>query len=167
MAGCIRICLRGCSRTGGNGNRICANSRSKCRSCSAGKCSLTGNTALKLPVITRFQKGDAGQLLVCCVSQGDQLLGFPVFQCAGNVSVRTEKTICHILQIKRRRSCRYHPEKIDIYLYKLSVGTRHEVVNKTVGKNRDLRFGGIFKRNQAHDLRSPFFLILLTALWNL
>ena len=72
---------------------------------------------------------------------------------------RTEKTICHILQIKRRRSCRYHPEKVDIYLHKFSVGTRHEVVNKTVGKNRNLRFGGIFKRNQAHDLRSPFFLI--------
>ena len=64
-----------------------------------------------------------------------------------------------MLQAERRRSGRYHPEKVDIYLHKFSVGTRHEVVNKTVGKNRNLRFGGIFKRNQAHDLRSPFFLI--------
>ena len=57
-----------------------------------------------------------------------------------------------------RNSGRYHPQKIDIYLHELSVGTRHKIVNKTIGKNRHLLFGGILKRNQTHDQQLPFFI---------
>ena len=50
-----------------------------------------------------------------------------------------------MLQAERRRSGRYHPEKVDIYLYELPVGTRHEIVNKAIGKNCYLQFRGILK----------------------
>ena len=53
-----------------------------------------------------------------------------------------------MLQAERRRSGRYHPEKVDIYLYELPVGTRHEIVNKAIGKNRypQLKYGRYFRR---------------------
>ena len=49
-----------------------------------------------------------------------------------------------MLQTERRRR-RYCPEKIDIYFHEFSIGARHEIVNKTIGKNRYLQFRGILK----------------------
>ena len=50
-----------------------------------------------------------------------------------------------MLQAERRRSGRYHPEKVDIYLYELPLGTRQEIFNKALVKKRSLQFRGILK----------------------